>query len=65
MLLCIWNANRFLRPTGDLLEGTRIESQNLRLQKVRFNLNENIKNAVDDIKSELPNNDGLQLWFDP
>lgn len=65
MLLCIWNANRLLRPTGDLLEVTRIESQNLRLQKVRFNLNGNIKNAVDDIKSELPNNDGLQLWFDP
>jgi hypothetical protein len=64
MLLCIWNANRFLRLTGDLL--ARIESQNLRLLKVLFNLNENIKNAVDDdIKSELPNNDGLQLWFDP
>lgn len=35
------------------------------LQKERFNLNENIKTVVHDIKSEFPDNDDIQLLFDP
>ena len=61
----IRNANRLSRLTGDLLDVARIESQNLRLRKERFNLNENIKNVVDDIKSEFPHTGEIQLTFEP
>ena len=61
----IRNANRLSRLTGDLLDVARIESKNLRLRKERFNLNENIKNVVDDIKSEFPHTGEIQLKFEP
>ena len=61
----IRNANRLSRLTGDLLDVARIESKNLRLRKERFNLNENIKNVVDDIKSEFPHTGEIQLTFEP
>jgi signal transduction histidine kinase len=43
------NAKRLSRLTENILDVTKIESQSLNLKKERFNLNEVITNAIDDI----------------
>ena len=47
------NATRLQRLTNDILDVTRIESQSLRLNLERFNLNEVISDIVEDHRSEL------------
>jgi two-component system, OmpR family, sensor histidine kinase VicK len=46
----IRNANRLQHLTEDILDVTRIESQNLNLKLERLNLNEIISNAINDAK---------------
>jgi signal transduction histidine kinase len=46
----IRNANRLQRLTEDILDVTRIESQNLNLKLERLNLDEIISNAINDTK---------------
>ncbi|MFL6507338.1 MAG: sensor histidine kinase, partial [Nitrososphaeraceae archaeon] len=46
----IRNANRLQRLTEDILDVTRIESQNLSLNLERINLDEIILNAINDTK---------------
>jgi signal transduction histidine kinase len=43
------NAKRLHRLSEDILDVTKIESQSLNLNKEQFNLNDVIKNAIDDI----------------
>ena len=43
------SARRLQRLTEDILDVTRIENQSLNLKKERFNLNDMIVNAIDDI----------------
>jgi two-component system sensor histidine kinase VicK len=43
------SARRLKRLTEDILDVTRIENQSLNLKKERFNLNDMIVNAIDDI----------------
>ena len=43
------SARRLQRLTDDILDVTRIENQSLNLKKERFNLNDMIVNAIDDI----------------
>jgi signal transduction histidine kinase len=47
------NANRLERLAKDILDVTRIESHRLILQKVLFDLNQTIKDVVDDITSQI------------
>jgi signal transduction histidine kinase len=47
------NAQRLRRLTEDILDVTRIESQSLRLRKVRFNLIEMINSAIADSRNQI------------
>ncbi|HEY7109716.1 MAG TPA: ATP-binding protein [Nitrososphaeraceae archaeon] len=44
------NADRLIRLSGDILDVARIESQNFKLNKSRFDLNEKINNAIKDVR---------------
>jgi two-component system, OmpR family, sensor histidine kinase VicK len=57
------NAKRLHKLTNDILDVSRIESQNLRLNKEKMNINENISNVVNDIKNQIRNPDKLQIVF--
>jgi two-component system, OmpR family, sensor histidine kinase VicK len=57
------NARRLHKLTNDILDVSRIESQNLRLNKEKVNINEKISNAVNDIKNQIRNPDKLQIVF--
>ena len=48
------NTKRLQRLTEDILDITRIESQTLKLNKTRFNLNEVIVNCIHDAMIERP-----------
>lgn len=50
------NANRLERLTEDILDVTRIESQSLKLNMERFDLNEKIEHVIEDMRSGLLSN---------
>ncbi|MDP9289525.1 MAG: sensor histidine kinase [Thermoproteota archaeon] len=52
------NATRLQRLTNDILDVTRIESQSLRLNLERFNLNDVISDVVEDYRNELEKSKG-------
>jgi signal transduction histidine kinase len=45
------NAVRLQNLTNSILDVSRIESQTLKLNKEKFNINEKIRDAIDDLKS--------------
>jgi signal transduction histidine kinase len=55
------------RLTDDILDATKIESKSLDLKKERFNLNDIIINAIDDIilGKDLVNSSNVQLLYKP
>ena len=56
------NAKRLHHLTEDILDVTRIESQNLKLRKERFNLNDAILNVVEDYQKQIANgNNNIKL----
>jgi two-component system, OmpR family, sensor histidine kinase VicK len=57
------NARRLLKLTNDILDVSRIESQNLRLNKEKVNMNEIVLNVINDVKNQIPNPDKLQIVF--
>ena len=58
------NAARLRKLTSDLLDITRIESQSLRLNIARFNLNDFMSSIIRDCKSSLDsNNDNIKLIY--
>ena len=57
------NANRLQRLTNDILELSRIESQTLRLNKEKVNMNEKIRNVINDVKGQIQNPDKLKIAF--
>ena len=57
------NANRLQRLTNDILEVSRIESQTLRLNKEKVNLNEKIREIIDDVRNQVQNPNDLQINF--
>jgi len=61
------NAKRLSRLTDDILDVTKIESKSLELKKERFNLNNIIINAIDDIilGKDLVNSSNVQLIYEP
>src|SRR5215218_3972521 len=64
--IIIRNANRLQRLAEDILDATRIESQSLKLNKERFNLNELISNAVQDYRNQIEkHNKSIKLLYSP
>jgi len=64
--IIIRNANRLQRLAEDILDATRIESQSLKLNKERFNLNELISNAVQDYRNQIEKgNRAIKLLYSP
>ena len=71
----IRNAKRLQRLTEDILDVSKIESQSLKLNKERFNLNDVITNVIDEMiikrrefKNEKNNgddNDNINLEYSP
>jgi two-component system sensor histidine kinase VicK len=63
------NAKRLQRLTENILDVTRIESQSLQLNKERFSLNENIRNAINDMNNQAglcnTNNKTVSILFEP
>jgi two-component system, OmpR family, sensor histidine kinase VicK len=57
------NANRLQRLTNDILEVSRIESQTLRLNKEKVNINEKIREIIDDVRNQIQNPNDLQVNF--
>jgi signal transduction histidine kinase/MFS family permease len=62
----IRNAKRLQRLAEDILDAARIESQSLKLNKERFDLNELISNAVQDYRNQIEkDNRGIRLLYGP
>jgi two-component system, OmpR family, sensor histidine kinase VicK len=59
----IRNANRLQRLSEDILDVTRIESQNLNLNLERLNLDEIISNAINDAKRSRQIKDNVVLLY--
>jgi hypothetical protein len=57
------NAKRLQRLTEDILDVTRIESQTLGLKKERVNINEKIRDVINDVKNQIENPDRLKIMF--
>jgi signal transduction histidine kinase len=58
------NANRLAQLTEDILDVTRIESNTLKLNKERFNLNDVIVDAVGDYREQIANS-SVKLMYEP
>jgi two-component system, OmpR family, sensor histidine kinase VicK len=58
------NAKRLERLTSDILDVSRIESNNLKLNEKLIDLNEKIRNVVNDEKSAIPKGKELEIIFD-
>jgi signal transduction histidine kinase len=60
------NATRLQHLANDILDVTRIESQTLKLNKQRFNLNEVLSYIVNDFKNEIrKNNSPVNIYYEP
>jgi two-component system sensor histidine kinase VicK len=61
------NARRLNRLSDDILDATKIESKSLELKKERFNINDIIINALDDIilSKSVVNSKDVQLLYEP
>jgi len=63
----IRNAKRLKQLTDDVFDVTRIESRSLNFNKEQFDLNEQIKIAINDIKNQISiryNNNAVKLSFE-
>ncbi|HEU4448193.1 MAG TPA: sensor histidine kinase [Nitrososphaeraceae archaeon] len=60
------NAARLQRLTNDILDITRIESQTLRLNKEKFNINDVLLHIVDDYKNQaFKNHSPVMISYEP
>jgi signal transduction histidine kinase len=48
--ILVRNANRLVRLSSDILEVSRIESNSLKLSKERFDINEMVKDVIEDVQ---------------
>ena len=58
----IRNAKRLQCLSENILDVTKIERKTLKLKKERFNINEKIRNVINDIKSKK---DEIEITFEP
>ncbi|HZB17784.1 MAG TPA: ATP-binding protein, partial [Nitrososphaeraceae archaeon] len=63
LVVVVRNAKRLLRLTDEILDVTKIESHSLKLSKELFNLNDVIKNAINDIATNKEESNNLNLLF--
>ncbi|MFL6365535.1 MAG: ATP-binding protein, partial [Nitrososphaeraceae archaeon] len=67
--LIIRNAKRLERLASDILDVSKIESQSLKLNKERFNLNSVLCDTIQDIRNRLTNDNGLdnsvEVYYEP
>jgi two-component system, OmpR family, sensor histidine kinase VicK len=57
------NAERLSKIIEDVLCITKIESQTLKLNKVKLDINEKIQDVINDVKNQIRNPDKLQIVF--
>src|SRR5215211_5085951 len=57
------NAKRLQRLTEDILDVTKIESQSLKLNKEKFDINKKIANVIDDIEKQISDPNKLKILF--
>jgi signal transduction histidine kinase len=57
------NAKRLRSLSENILDVTRIESRTLKLNKEKFNINEKIRNVIDDIKSREEQEEEIEIIF--
>ena len=57
------NAERLSKIIEDVLSITKIESQTLKLNKVKVNINEKIQDVINDVENQIKNTDKLQIVF--
>jgi signal transduction histidine kinase len=63
--IVIRNAKRLQRLAEDILDITRIESQSLKLNKERFNLNDLISNVMQDYRNQVEKDrDNISLLYE-
>jgi signal transduction histidine kinase len=67
--LIIRNAKRLERLASDILDVSKIESQSLKLNKERFNINNVLYDTIQDIRNRLANDNGLdssvKVYYEP
>jgi signal transduction histidine kinase len=59
------NAKRLQRLTQDILDISRIESQSLKLNKEKFNINDLISNVVQDYRNSIEKDHNITLLYEP
>ena len=63
--MLVRNAKRLERLSSDILDVSRIESQSLKLNKERVNLNEKIENIIADVRSFIKEDQHVEIIFEP
>jgi signal transduction histidine kinase len=58
------NAKRLQSLSENILDITKIESRTLRLDKQRFDINQKIRDVIDDIRSKEEQQDEIKISFD-
>ncbi len=58
------NAKKLIQLTSDILDVTKIETNNLHLQKELFNLNDLISDIVEDYNNQIEENENIKLEID-
>jgi signal transduction histidine kinase len=57
------NAKRLQRLTEDILDVTKIESQSLKLNKEKFDINKKILNVINDVEKQISDSNKLKILF--
>ena len=57
------NAKKLIQLTSDILDVTKIETNNLHLQKELFNLNDLISDIVEDYNNQFQENENIKLEY--
>jgi signal transduction histidine kinase len=57
------NAKRLQRLTEDILDVTKIESQSLKLNKEKFDINKKILNVISDVEKQISDPNKLKILF--
>jgi two-component system, OmpR family, sensor histidine kinase VicK len=57
------NAKRLQRLTEDILDVTRLESQSLKLDKEKFDINKKISNVIKDAEKQISDSNKLKILF--
>jgi signal transduction histidine kinase len=59
------NARRLQKLSAEILDATRIESGTLRLDREAIDINEKVKDVIEDAKSLIPKGQSIDIQFKP